>query len=68
MILDLHGVVHADVADSVKNYVLVNQQDVPLTIITGNSDKMIRLVENALKDTGVESFETYLACVVVRKV
>ena len=44
--LDLHGVRHSEVDRLVENFVLLN--DVPLTILCGNSDKMIKLVKDAL--------------------
>ena len=44
--LDLHGVKHDDVDRVVENFVLLNTS--PLTIICGNSDKMIRLVRETL--------------------
>ena len=44
--LDLHGVRHYDVNRLVENFVLLNEP--PLTIITGNSDKMIELVLEVL--------------------
>ena len=44
--LDLHGIRHSDVDRLVENFVLLN--DAPLTIMCGNSDKMIKLVRNTL--------------------
>ena len=44
--LDLHGVRHDDVDRLVENFVLLNET--PIRIVTGNSDKMIRLVINVL--------------------
>ena len=44
--LDLHGVRHMDVERLVENFVLLN--DSPLTIITGKSHKMRRLVREVL--------------------
>ena len=44
--LDLHGVRHSEVDRLVENFVLLN--DAPLTIICGNSDKMIKLVKDTL--------------------
>ena len=40
--LDLHGVRHSEVDRLVENFVLLNNP--PLEIITGNSDKMKKLV------------------------
>ena len=45
-ILDLHGVRHDDVERLVENFVLLNEP--PLTIITGNSDKMSNIVLSTL--------------------
>ena len=45
--LDLHGVRHEDVERLVENFVLLNE--LPLKIITGNSDEMRRLVVNVLE-------------------
>lgn len=42
--LDLHGVSHADVKDKVENYAICHQNDLPLKIITGDSEEMRRLV------------------------
>ena len=43
--LDLHGIKHADVKIEVENYLYLNQEDCPILIICGNSQKMISLVE-----------------------
>ncbi len=45
-ILDLHGTRHDDVDRIVENFVLLNEA--PLTIVCGNSDRMIRLVQETL--------------------
>ena len=44
--LDLHGVKHEDVDRIVENFVLLTTP--PLTIICGNSDRMIKLVQETL--------------------
>ena len=41
--LDLHGFRHEEVDRIVENFVLLN--DLPVRIITGNSNKMIRLTK-----------------------
>jgi len=41
--LDLHGKRHEEVDRLVENFILLN--DLPLEIITGNSDIMMRIVE-----------------------
>ena len=50
--LDLHGVKHQDVDAMVENFVLVNQNSFPLTVVCGNSVKMIQLVEQVLNRIG----------------
>ena len=54
--LDLHGVRHIDVERLVENFVLLNEP--PLTIITGNSDRMRRIVINTLMIHDIE-FESW---------
>lgn len=56
--LDLHGTKHEDVKDKVQNFVLLNQKNIPLKIICGNSERMIQLVREAVIDIGfrLESF------------
>ena len=44
--LDLHGVRHTEVERLVENFVLLNEP--PLTIITGNSQRMAEIVINTL--------------------
>ena len=44
--LDLHGVKHADVDRLVENFVLLNE--VPMKIITGNSEKMMLMTLDVL--------------------
>jgi|TARA_B100000073_G_scaffold223071_1_gene185852 hypothetical protein len=44
--LDLHGVRHEDVDRIVENFVLLNEP--PLTIVTGNSQRMQEIVINCL--------------------
>ena len=47
--LDLHGVTHADAFIMVENYVMDYQNELPLKIITGNSDQMKSIVIQCLK-------------------
>ena len=44
--LDLHGIRHEEVDRLVENFVLLNEP--PLTIITGNSQRMTEIVFNTL--------------------
>jgi len=55
MKLDLHGVRHHEVELMVENFVLMNQNQIPLTIICGNSQRMIDLVFNAINSIGCEN-------------
>ena len=54
--LDLHGVRHVDVDRIVENFVLLNEP--PLTIITGNSQRMSQIVINCLVTHGI-NFERW---------
>ncbi len=45
--LDLHGIHHEEVDRIVENYVFLNE--LPVEIITGNSDKMINIVKDVLE-------------------
>ena len=54
--LDLHGIRHSDVRIEVENYLYLNQEDCPILIICGNSQKMISLVEETLRKIN-SSFE-----------
>ena len=46
--LDLHGTRHHEVDLKVENFILMYQDDIPLTIICGNSQKMIDLVYDVI--------------------
>jgi len=56
--LDLHGVRHSDVEVVVEDFVLNNQQQLPLIIICGNSSKMIDIVSKTLKKMEINFEET----------
>ena len=47
-ILDLHGIRHHEVDLMVENFICLNQEEMPLTIICGNSSKMISIVKKVL--------------------
>ena len=55
--LDLHGVRHLEVDLIVENFIFLNQQEIPLTIICGGSSKMIELVKTVLNRTDSEYLE-----------
>lgn len=54
MKLDLHGVRHHEVDLKVENFILLNQDQVPLTIVCGNSQRMIDLVKEVIDSIGCE--------------
>ena len=51
--LDLHGVRHGDVEDTVENFVLLHQDETPLEIVYGNSVPMRKLVVGTLDRLGL---------------
>ena len=52
--LDLHGIRHHQVDALVENFVLTNQNSFPLTVICGNSVKMVQLAEATLNRIGCD--------------
>ena len=52
--LDLHGVRHHDVEDDVFDFILRHQNLLPLIIICGNSNSMIKIVSNTLQKNSIE--------------
>lgn len=54
--LDLHGVRHPDVDRLVENFILMNQQIVPLTIVCGNSQRMIDIVTQTVERIKVDRY------------
>lgn len=54
--LDLHGVKHQDVDALVENFILMNQNNFPLTIICGNSMRMVKLVESVINRIGCNMY------------
>ena len=69
--LDLHGIRHHEVDLMVENYVYLNQEDMPLKIVCGNSQKMINIVKDVLEDIDcifeIGSGINY-GCIIVRKI
>ena len=47
-VLDLHGFRHHEIDVIVENFIYLNQEEMPLTIICGNSSKMISIVKEVL--------------------
>jgi len=54
MKLDLHGTDHSDVERIVENFILLNQEDLPHTIVCGNSKRMIDLVHTVTTRIGCQ--------------
>lgn len=65
MKLDLHGVRHHEVDLKVENFILMNQSQIPLTIICGNSQRMIDLVIDVINRIGCKTFLMDLYGVIV---
>ena len=49
MKLDLHGIRHYEVDRLVENFILMNQKQLPLEIVCGNSQTMIDIVLNVIE-------------------
>lgn len=67
MTLDLHGVRHYEVESMVENFILLNQNKFPLTIICGNSNKMIELVNNVINKLECETFMYVYGNIIITK-
>lgn len=69
MQLDLHGVRHYEVDYTVENFILCNQDQVPLTIVCGNSQRMIDLVYQVINriECRMTSMDRY-GVIVVREI
>jgi hypothetical protein len=66
--LDLHGIKHSDVELKVENFVLLNQEQIPLEIVCGNSQRMIDLVTATLDRIECEDFnQVQFGTIIVRK-
>ena len=48
MVYDCHGKSHSFVKEDFENWLLVNQFEAPLEVITGNSEHMQRIVKGIL--------------------
>jgi hypothetical protein len=51
--LDLHGIRHEDVKNEVLDFIYQYQSDIPLIVICGNSNRMIKIVEESLHETSI---------------
>tara|TARA_B100001113_G_C20860869_1_gene513930 strand:+ start:382 stop:615 length:234 start_codon:yes stop_codon:yes gene_type:complete len=52
--LDLHGIKHNDVDNEILDFIFQHQDQLPLIIICGNSNKMIEIASNCLKNVNIE--------------
>ena len=68
MKLDLHGIRHYEVDRLVENFILMNQDQLPLTIVCGNSQTMIDIVKNVIERINCSevSMDRYGVIVVLR--
>jgi len=67
--LDLHGLRHHEVSLKVENFVLLNQDSLPIEIVCGKSQKMIDIVTNVLDQIECEEYTVKdFGSVVVRKI
>jgi hypothetical protein len=53
--LDLHGVRHHEVEVMVEDFILMNQDRVPLKIICGNSQRMIDFANKGIDNVGCKT-------------
>ena len=51
--LDLHGVRHQEASDEVIDFVYQYQEMLPLIIICGNSNRMIKITESSLNSNSI---------------
>ena len=66
--LDLHGIKHQEVDRMVENFIFLNQADVPLEIVCGNSQRMIDLVLEVLRRVECQEYDQIrFGTVMIRK-
>ena len=65
--LDLHGIRHSDVDRLVENFIYLNQSEIPLTIICGNSNIMIQLARDVIDRIGCQVIEPRFGMIVITK-
>tara|TARA_B100001750_G_scaffold216105_1_gene200529 strand:+ start:45 stop:284 length:240 start_codon:yes stop_codon:yes gene_type:complete len=66
--LDLHGVKHEEVDRVVENFLFLNQDDIPLEIVCGNSQRMIDLVLKVLTRVECQEYDQIrFGTVIIRK-
>ncbi len=52
--LDLHGIYHIEVKTLVNKFLEDNLDNMPVLIITGNSDRMIKIVKKIIESRNLE--------------
>jgi hypothetical protein len=67
MILDLHCIRHHEVDRMVENFILMNQNSLPLTIICGNSKTMIDLVNTVVERIGCKTHSFQYGKIIIRE-
>ena len=65
--LDLHGVRHHEVKHMDEDFVFMNQKEFPLEIICGNSDKMIKIVQNVMTQHKLETHMYRYGTIIIRR-
>lgn len=65
--LDLHGVIHSEVKNLVEDFIYMNQGEMPLEIICGNSNKMIHLVREVTDKLKVETHSYRYGTIIIRR-
>ena len=66
--LDLHGIKLEEVDRMVDNFLFLNQDDIPLEIVCGNSQRMIDLVLEVLRRVECQEYEQIrFGTVIIRK-
>ena len=53
---DCHGLTYLEVEDKLENWLLMNQDKMPVEIITGDSDKMRLIAKQALDKHGFQYY------------
>lgn len=52
--LDLHGIRHSDATLKIENFIYLNQDSFPLSIVCGNSHRMIDIARAVIENIGCE--------------
>jgi len=68
MTLDLHGIRHHEVDRMVENFILMNQNNLPLTIICGNSAAMVNLVNKVIERIGCKTSSFQYGKILIREI